>query len=99
MENGGFWQRQAHIYRSPFYYIDYTLAQLCAFQFWHRSLQNREQALSDYIHLCDLGGSQSFLALLKEAKLQSPFEPQTIKDVAAQVKQWLEQVPEEQLAV
>lgn len=98
MENGGFWQRQSHIYRSPFYYIDYTLAQLCAFQFWHRSLQNREQALTDYIHLCDLGGSKSFLELVKEAKLKSPFDAQTITEVASQVKQWLQQVPEEELS-
>jgi len=34
LESGGFWQRQLHIYTSPFYYIDYTLAQICAFQFW-----------------------------------------------------------------
>ncbi|KAI7257331.1 hypothetical protein KC345_g10813, partial [Hortaea werneckii] len=37
LEQGGFWQKQAHIFRMPFYYIDYTLAQLCAFQFWKRS--------------------------------------------------------------
>ncbi|CAM5278756.1 Oligoendopeptidase F OS=Lysinibacillus sphaericus OX=1421 GN=LS41612_02175 PE=3 SV=1 [Lysinibacillus sphaericus] len=37
LESGGIWQRQAHIYASPFYYIDYTLAQICAFQFWKRS--------------------------------------------------------------
>jgi M3 family oligoendopeptidase len=34
---GGRWQLQRHIYLSPFYYIDYTLAQTCALQFWQRS--------------------------------------------------------------
>src|SRR5699024_1708593 len=33
LEQDGYWQRQGHIYESPFYYIDYTLAQICAFQF------------------------------------------------------------------
>ena len=28
LESGAFWQRQQHIYNSPFYYIDYTLAQI-----------------------------------------------------------------------
>ncbi|MBU6204529.1 MAG: M3 family oligoendopeptidase [Bacteroidetes bacterium] len=98
MESGGFWQRQSHIYRSPFYYIDYTLAQLCAFQFWYRSQSNREEALNDYIVLCDQGGSKSFLELVKVAKLHSPFDPNTIKTVAGQVKKWLTEVPEEQLS-
>ncbi len=98
MEAGGFWQRQSHIYRSPFYYIDYTLAQLCAFQFWHRSLQSRDEALKDYIHLCDQGGSKSFLNLIEVAQLNSPFCEDTIKEVASQVRAWLEQMPEEKLA-
>jgi M3 family oligoendopeptidase len=98
MESGGFWQRQSHIYRSPFYYIDYTLAQLCAFQFWYRSLINREEALKDYIQLCDQGGSKSFLELVKIARLKSPFESETIKEVSQQVKDWLQLIPEEQLA-
>ena len=29
LKNGGLWQKQAHIYQMPFYYIDYTLAQMC----------------------------------------------------------------------
>ena len=33
MEKGAYWQRQHHIFELPFYYIDYVLAQLCAFQF------------------------------------------------------------------
>ena len=34
---GARWQAKAHIYGSPFYYIDYTLAQCCALQFWAQS--------------------------------------------------------------
>lgn len=89
MENGGFWQRQMHIYRSPFYYIDYTLAQLCAFQFWKKSTEDRSAALKDYIRLCDAGGSQSFLALVKLAGLKSPFESATIKEIVVEVEEWL----------
>jgi len=75
LERGGFWQRQAHIYRSPFYYIDYCLAQICAFQFWDKSQQNFKSAWEDYLNLCKAGGSQSFLELVSLAHLQSPFEP------------------------
>lgn len=92
MENGGFWQRQMHIYRSPFYYIDYTLAQLCAFQFWKKSSDDRAAALKDYIRLCDAGGSMSFLELVKLSGLKSPFEKETIKEVVAEVEKWLNSV-------
>ncbi|MEL6930997.1 MAG: M3 family oligoendopeptidase, partial [Cyanobacteria bacterium J06600_6] len=34
---GGLWQEKQHIYFSPFYYIDYTLALCCAMQFWVKS--------------------------------------------------------------
>ena len=30
---GGYWQRQGHIFWNPFYYIDYVLASVVAMQF------------------------------------------------------------------
>lgn len=90
LENGGYWQQQRHIYESPFYYIDYTLAQLCAFQFWKKSLDNREEAWKDYLALCTLGGSMSFLNLIKSAKLVSPFEDGSIKSIVDPVEKWID---------
>lgn len=89
---GGFWQQQRHIYESPFYYIDYTLAQLCAFQFWNKSLDNREGAWKDYVSLCKLGGSKSFLELVKSANLKAPFEDNAIKAIIEPVEKWLDSV-------
>lgn len=37
--------RQLHIFMDPFYYIDYTLAQVCALQFWARIQKKDEKAL------------------------------------------------------
>jgi M3 family oligoendopeptidase len=95
--NGGFWQGQRHIYESPFYYIDYTLAQACAMQFWKRSSENREDAWRDYLTLCKAGGSDSFLGLVKLAGLRSPFEDGSIKEIVGTMKEWLSQFPEEEL--
>ncbi len=92
LENGGFWQRQGHIYNSPFYYIDYTLAQICAFQFWKRSRENREEAWADYVKLCKLGGSLSFTKLVEAANLISPFEDGCIESVAGEIEAWLNAV-------
>lgn len=92
LEAGGFWQRQAHIYASPFYYIDYTLAQICAFQFWKRSRENFEEAWKDYVHLCSLGGSLSFTNLVREAGLISPFEEGCVESVIGTIEDFLNSV-------
>ncbi|TFJ94243.1 M3 family oligoendopeptidase [Lentibacillus salicampi] len=90
LEAGGFWQRQGHIYEDPFYYIDYTLAQVCAFQFWKRSRKEPDAAWKDYLNLCKLGGSQSFLGLVDAANLTSPFAEGCVDSVIAPIKEWLE---------
>ncbi|MEH7501724.1 M3 family oligoendopeptidase [Neobacillus drentensis] len=97
LENGGFWQRQGHIYNSPFYYIDYTLAQICAFQFWKRSRENQEEAWADYVKLCKLGGSMSFTKLVKEANLISPFEDGCVESVVGVIENWLNSVDDKNL--
>ena len=83
------WQKQGHIYEVPFYYIDYCLAQICAYQFWKKANENRDEALEDYIKLCKAGGSQSFLDLVRYANLKSPFDPQCIKEMVKSVEDWL----------
>ncbi|MCM3726149.1 M3 family oligoendopeptidase [Neobacillus cucumis] len=97
LENGGFWQRQGHIYNSPFYYIDYTLAQICAFQFWKRSIENREEAWADYVKLCNLGGSLSFTKLVEAANLISPFEDGCVESVVGFIEEWLTSVEDQKL--
>jgi M3 family oligoendopeptidase len=92
LENGGFWHGQAHIFASPFYYIDYVLAQLCAFQFWIRMQEDFEGAWRDYVNLCKAGGSKSFLSLVKLANIDSPFEEETIISTAAKIKKWLDAI-------
>ena len=81
--DGGFWQRQKHIYFAPFYYIDYTLAQTCALQFWVRAGEDFDAAMADYIALCRRGGEAPFQALARSAKLRSPFDPGCLEAVAA----------------
>ena len=92
LERGGFWQRQAHIFRSPFYYIDYCLAQLCAFQFWSKSKKDFKAAWADYHRLCQAGGSDSFLGLVKLAGLQSPFEKGVFEPLFEEIQAYLDGV-------
>ncbi|SHG43166.1 M3 family oligoendopeptidase [Ornithinibacillus halophilus] len=96
-ESGAVWQRQGHIYEVPFYYIDYTLAQICAFQFWKRSRENREEAWNDYLKLCKLGGSKPFLGLVEAANLKSPFEEGTVESIVDEIEKWLDSVDDKAL--
>ncbi|PID15512.1 oligoendopeptidase F [Sporosarcina sp. P34] len=89
LEQGGFWQRQGHVYEAPFYYIDYALAQICALQFWQRSLHDFDEAWTDYLALCQLGGSKSFLELVTTAHLRSPFEDGTVESLMDFIGEWL----------
>ena len=91
-KSGGIWQGQLHIYQMPFYYIDYTLAQTCAFQFWIKSVENREKAWDDYVRLCKAGGSLSFTGLVELAGLEIPFKDGCLKSVVDQVTKWLDEV-------
>jgi M3 family oligoendopeptidase len=86
---GGRWQNQAHIYGSPFYYIDYVLAQTCAMQFWARSVEDPSGALADYVALCGRGGSLPFQALVRSAGLVSPFDEGCLTQVVARVRKTL----------
>ncbi|MGG3507582.1 M3 family oligoendopeptidase [Paenibacillus lautus] len=92
LEQGGFWHKQGHIFNSPFYYIDYTLAQICAFQFWKKMHEDQSAAWADYLHLCRQGGSKSFTELVKVAGLISPFEDGCVTSVIGSIEAWLDSV-------
>lgn len=90
IDEGNYWLRQGHIFTTPFYYIDYTLAQVCAQQFFIKNQKNHEEAWEDYYRLCQTGGSKSFLNLLKVANLENPFVDGTINKVVEELKKYLE---------
>lgn len=92
LEKGTFWFRQGHIFSVPFYYIDYTLAQVVAFQYWVLHQEDSKEALESYIKICQLGGSKSFTGLLESAKLKNPFKPGTIKGVTEPINKYLSQI-------
>ncbi|TAM75246.1 M3 family oligoendopeptidase [bacterium] len=83
---GGLWQEKRHIYHSPFYYVDYTLAQCCALQFWARSRVDYRGALDDYVALCGRGGEATFQTLARGANLKSPFDAGVLTGVVAEAR-------------
>jgi len=79
--DGGFWQKQQHIYSMPFYYIDYCLAQTCALQYKTKMDDSFENAWVSYMTLCKLSASDFFTNMLKRVELNSPFEEGCIKEL------------------
>jgi len=89
LNKGGRWQAKPHIYGSPFYYIDYTLALCCAMQFWVRSRRDYQAALNSYVELCGRGGSAPFQDLVRSAGLISPFSEGALAGVVAEATAFL----------
>lgn len=82
---GTYWYRQGHIFSSPFYYIDYALAQICALEFYLNDLDSHQDAWQKYLKLCSLGGTDSFLNLIKKVGIASPFLNETITNILSKL--------------
>jgi M3 family oligoendopeptidase len=96
-DKGTYWFRQSHVFSVPFYYIDYTLAQICAHQFWIADRKDHAEAWRRYHKLCTLGGSKSFLELVKAAGLANPFDQGTLAPVVAAIKTYLDDFDQSKL--
>ncbi len=86
---GGAWMKKDHIFTSPFYYIDYCLAHICALQLWNLSREDMKMALMKYNKLCSLGGTDTLLKLLEKSEIESPFNIGIIKQVAFSCSEFL----------
>ncbi|MGO1581131.1 MAG: M3 family oligoendopeptidase [Peptoniphilaceae bacterium] len=92
LENGGYWFGQGHVFNAPFYYIDYTLAQVCAFQYLIKSIENPDQALAEYITLCKAGGEYSFFDLIDIGKIKNPINTNILKDIIPKLEETLNNI-------
>ena len=81
-----------HIYESPFYYIDYCLAQTAAFGFLLASLEDYDGAYARYIRLMRQGGETYYDQLLREAEIPSPFQDGALRDLARRVEKTLQDI-------
>ena len=90
LEEGGFWMQKQHIFLYPFYYVDYALAQMGAFEYFTRAKKDKAAAWADYYKLCCAGGSKSYFELLKVGNLSNPFESGSVKRAIAGIVEELE---------
>jgi oligoendopeptidase F len=75
-----YWHRQGHIHTSPFYYVEYGLAQLGAVQVFGNALKNQKKAVADYRKALALGSTVPLPELFKTAGAKFAFDTQTLKE-------------------
>ena len=92
IEDGGRWQYQMHIYETPFYYIDYCLAQVAAFEFLTESLRDYDGAFERYVSFVKRGGEKVFTDLLSLAGLRSPFQEGALGKLAKDVTELFDKI-------
>ncbi|HIS66146.1 MAG TPA: M3 family oligoendopeptidase [Candidatus Scatomorpha stercorigallinarum] len=87
---GRAWQRQRHIYESPFYYIDYCLAQTVSLEFWAMIQSDPKAAWDTYMKYTRPAGTMTFKELIANAGLVSPFGEDALREIASAAGAWLE---------
>lgn len=93
-KHGAWWMRQSHIFGTPFYYIDYTLAQVCAFQFLVEMDKNQPKAWKKYVKLCKCGGRYPYCTTIAKNHLRNPFEEGNVAKVIRPLKKILNRFDE-----
>jgi oligoendopeptidase F len=73
------WQRKLHILQDPFYYIEYGLAQLGAFQVWQNACEDQIGAVKAYRHALALGGTVPLPELFKAVGARFSFDADTLQ--------------------
>ena len=73
------WQRKLHIFRFPFYYVEYGMAQVGAIQVWHSALRDQAAAVARYRQALALGGTQTLPQLYQAAGGRFIFDAPTME--------------------
>jgi oligoendopeptidase F len=87
------WQRQLHLFHQPFYYIEYGIAQLGAWQLWLKAMEDPRRALANYRSALSLGGTRALPELFRAAGIRFDFSAQTLGPLLAAVGEQLEALP------
>ena len=88
LERGCWWFKQGHIFKNPFYYIDYALAEVCALQIWSNMQEDYDSTLKNYIDICTNAGKRSFMETIEAGNLKSPFESGCLDEIIEKIYKW-----------
>ena len=87
------WQRQGHLFGSPFYYVEYAIAQLGALQIWLQARADQGRAVENYRRSLALGGSRPLPELFAAAGIRFDLSAETLVPVMDAVAGELDLAP------
>jgi oligoendopeptidase F len=84
------WQRQGHLFGSPFYYIEYGIAQMGALMVWRQARRHPANAIRSYCRALALGGSVGLRELFRAIGGRLDFGPRTMRPLIEAVMERLD---------
>jgi oligoendopeptidase F len=83
------WYQQPHFFSSPFYYIEYGIAQMGALQVWRNGLRDHGEAVRSYRSALALGATKRLPELFAAAGARLIFDPKGMKEIVEVVEEEL----------
>lgn len=87
------WQKQGHLFGSPFYYIEYGIAQLGALQLWQAYQRNATTAIASYRRGLALGGRRPLPDLFAGANIKFDFSATILRPLVEAIQKELALLP------
>ncbi|HEX6547423.1 MAG TPA: M3 family oligoendopeptidase, partial [Candidatus Dormibacteraeota bacterium] len=88
------WYEQLHFFSYPFYYIEYGIAQMGAFQVWRNALSDQSGAVAAYRQALALGGSRPLPDLFAAAGAKLVFSASDMAPLVELVEEEISQLAE-----
>lgn len=95
LESGLMLHDISHIYEHPFYGIDYSLSQICAFELRNNLKADFELGMDKYKRLLPIGKRYNFYEMLKLVDLKNPLDKGNIKEVLTPIFEEIEELYKE----
>jgi oligoendopeptidase F len=86
------WQRKQHIFEVAFYYIEYGLASLGAFQIWANAMKDQTAAVAAYRRALSYGGTLPIPKLYEAAGAKFAFDVETVRQVVSLAEGMIEKL-------
>jgi oligoendopeptidase F len=91
------WHRKLHIFRYPFYYVEYGLAQLGAVQVWKNAMQDQAKAVKQYREALALGGTAPLVELYRRAGANLAFDTKTLGEAVSLIETTLSELEQTEI--
>jgi oligoendopeptidase F len=86
------WRQKLHIFQTPFYYVEYGLAQLGAVQVWRNALSDQAGAVARYRYALSLGGTANLPDLYAAAGARFAFDAATLRQAVELIESTIAEV-------